>query len=614
MPDIRFDKRDFRIIADWVMDEWKRRKNKRKDLERQCKDIDRQVKMEPDISFKLNADGSPDPLKKWMPEMELPLQAQTLEVLTADARRMLEPDSGPWFAAHAALTDEYLERVDFQSLVAGDQNEIPSKIGQDNADKLVQGTLSHWQRQYDFWGNIDSINVEAFKYGEGIARVRLVTKEIMKETARGIVSEKEQFPVLIPRSFWNTYLDDREFTLMNEGFYIGPTVMFEVVQHIDDLKRAANKGSNDPNKENGGWLPKNLHGLEGDKNGEVRLIEVEGDIVVSRKTVDSIYLPNVIMTIAVGSKEKKDNVGEVVRARFRKYPSSTYLRFPYHAEDMKTPYSTSPLMKGRPIQMSAVEALTRFLMCAALNTEPPIGYDKDDMAFASTGGPRIYPGAQWGTAGEVNVHQFGDPKTMLIAFQEFVRQYYDVTGVNQPRLGAQTLSHTTAFAKNAELNRGVVRTVDYTKSTLRGPLTKYLDMAFTMGKDVMKPSTIFIDSYGGFVDMRKEFLPDLCVFDAHGAGGPQEEMVKMQRRVQSLQMAIQMDQLGLQVGKPPKVDIDAAIESVLRDGGWTDIDVITIGNQPAQRPAGQPGLADYLEQNGTSPGAALQALALAGQQ
>jgi len=49
----------------------------------------------------------------------------------------------------------------------------------------------------------------------------------------------------------------------------------------------------------------------------------------------------------------------------------------------------------------------------------------------------------------------------------------------------------------------------------------------------------------------------------------------------SLNQAVQLDTLRMQqqmqLGQPPqpKVDLDSAIEQVLLDGGWTDIDAIT---------------------------------------
>src|SRR4030067_911579 len=162
----KFIKSDYPQIVEYITDEWTRRKGSesRCSAERDWKEIDRQLRMSPDISHKLDAQGRPERNKAWMPEMELPLQSQTREVLTADARRMIFPDSGPWFEAHAAMTDAYLKRVDFQSFVAGDENEVPSLITQDNADKLVHGVLDFWHRQYDFAGHLDLINAEAFKY------------------------------------------------------------------------------------------------------------------------------------------------------------------------------------------------------------------------------------------------------------------------------------------------------------------------------------------------------------------------------------------------------------------------------------------------------------------
>ena len=45
--------------------------------------------------------------------------------------------------------------------------------------------------------------------------------------------------------------------------------------------------------------------------------------------------------------------------------------------------------------------------------------------------------------------------------------------------------------------------------------------------------------------------------------------------MQALATAVQMDQLGAAIGKRPRVDLDAAIDQTLREGGWTDIDAIT---------------------------------------
>src|SRR5690242_6834432 len=123
----RFDEKDLKWLADWIVGEIDRRKkaDDRKEKERHWKEIDRQIAMTPENKFKLMPDGSFDVSKAWMAEMELPLQAQALEVLTADARRMQFPDNGPWFRAHAEVTDEYLRKADFKAIIHGDESQVP---------------------------------------------------------------------------------------------------------------------------------------------------------------------------------------------------------------------------------------------------------------------------------------------------------------------------------------------------------------------------------------------------------------------------------------------------------------------------------------------------------
>jgi hypothetical protein len=202
----KFDKSDWKYIAEYVNDERDTRKNDRKDRERAWKDIDRQIAMEPEVSFKYiieNGTRKVDPKKAWMAETELPLQAQALEVLTADARRLMFPDSGLWFRAHGETTDEYFNSVDFQSIVKGDEIEVPSRITQDNADKLIEGFLSHLFSQTDFTSRIDRVNAESFKYGMGVARAKLETKNVYIHEARGVRKETQRIPVLVPCSIKN---------------------------------------------------------------------------------------------------------------------------------------------------------------------------------------------------------------------------------------------------------------------------------------------------------------------------------------------------------------------------------------------------------------------------
>lgn len=581
----RFDARDWEYIAEYIIEEKEQRKKDRRERERCWEEIDRQIAMEPLIEFKKLPNGLLDNKKKWMAETELPLQAQALEVLTADARRMMWADNAPWFRAHAEMTDEYLSSTDFQSLILGDEAEVPSKINQDNADKLVEGFLLHIFHQTfndeDLFTRVDRINAEAFKYGIGVGRGRMYAKNMYAKAKGGVRRETKRIPVLAPCSIKNLYLDNPKPSMHSSQLLEPAHIACDYIR-FENLMMAANRGSDDPDDEDGGWMPKNLKDIVPDDKGYVSLLEMEGDIVVPRKTVRSIVIPGSIITVVVGGKDHSGAVTKgVIRFRYRKSPFPSYLLFPYHYESTDDPYPTSPLMKGRPVQMAATDALNRFLDSAMLKIAPPVGYDRTDMVFAQAGGPQIYPYALWETSDPQAINVFsdvgGDPSALAAAMAQMINLYAELTGVLPARLGAQTVSHTTAFAKDAELQRGAVRTVDYVRQVGHGALTRWLGMSYYMALNDLKARdtiSFFIEAYGGFVEVTKDQLPPRAAFEWFGSGGPAEEQQKRQMRMQSLQLALQMDQMGAAMGKPPAVDINSAIAEVLRQGGWTDVDSI----------------------------------------
>lgn len=598
---------DWANIAEQITDIHQTRKGRRRDLEKQAKEIDRQLRMEPDLSFKTNPKTNQIiPEKAWMPELELPLQTQTLEVLNADANRLMFPDSGPWFMAHAEIDDDYLEAVEAGAVrIAGDSADVPSLINQDNADKITEGILEFYHRQYPFADHVDLINSDAFKYGMGTGRAGVVNKSVYIDTARGTLRENRQIPVLFPRSFWNTYPDDEPEATMNEGYIVGPSTIFAQTKRYVDVIVAANKGGNDPNKMNGGWMPAHLKGLEPDGNGNVEMLEYEGDLIVSRKTTRALFLPGVIVT-AIKGKSGGKPAERVIRFRFRKFPFSSYIQFPYQREDQNTIYGTSPLIKGRPIQVSAVQTLLRLMQMAAYKGEPMLRYDSSDLALAEMGGPPIFPGSAVGSIGPLEALDFGELGPLFQVYVGLLLQYADVTGVNQPRLGAQTVSHTTAFAKEAELSRGTVRTVKYIKSVLNGPMTTWLSMAHEIGRSLRQQNTIYIDAYKSFVEIDPEGVAESATFEVFGSGGPLEESQKQQRRFASMNQAIQIDQLRQQQGQQPLLDLENVIRQILLQGGWIDIDAFFGSQNVSQGVAGTPTLGTT--DQGSGPGAAVAAL------
>lgn len=550
-------------MADRIFDMWSDRKSRRVDQERIWKEVDRQIAMRPNIDHKMlpnqpegadpfddKARNGIDPKKAWMPEGELPLQAQALEVLVADARRMMFPDTGSWYRARSVVTDTYLDRVDFASLVAGDENDVPSQITQENVDKLVEGFGQHWRDHYNFRGHIDCLNGEAFKYGAFSGRGRNVKKRVIADNGEEM---DKTIPMLIPKSVWNVYQDDEAVKFAGEGFDYGGGTIEVIPQKLEDLKRAANRGSNEPTSPLGGWMPKSLEGMETDNTGIVDVVEYEGDIIISRKATKSIFLKDVIITVAA-SRNKGGN-RNVIRLRTRQ-PKS-YIHHSYLQEKHDCPYGASPLMKGAPIQRAATHTLMQFLAWAQLDVQPPVAYSWDEPGYAATGGPIIFPGAQWRVTDPraVNAVEIGDGTALQSAYVAFLNQYADVTGVNAPRLGAQTVSHTTAFAKGAELQRGESRTVQYVRAALQGPFQQWLQMEYTLGKKAMSgDETFFIRDYGGAVTIRKEHLPENVVFDVFGSSGPQEKLQETQNQIQAIQLVAQME--GMKVQLPPNSELD----------------------------------------------------------
>lgn len=544
----RISARDRKAVVEMVKDELARRKTRREDREKRWKEIDRQLAMEP-VKRNLDQSGMVIPGTEWMPEQELPWQSQAQEILVSDARRLLFPDDRDYFSAHVALTDDYLGRMDFEAIITGDVNEVPSLVNQENADFLLEGIHQHYQSLYDFRGHIDLINGEAFNYGTGLGRGELVFKDKFFNTPDGIVRKTRKIPVLKPVSIRTTYLDDNP--QVYGGQMISKAVISERQHGLADLKRQ------------GGW--QNLAQLEADKNGNVKLLEYEGDVVVHRSK-ENLFFPNIVVTISGD---------HIVKWQEMEFHGSSYLEFPYHKENIGA-YAESPLGKAMPIQKAASLSFSRMMAVAILDAEPPLGYNPDDPAFVASGGPRIEPRALWESLSPVVPAKIGDLSAQLAVYVELKRQYEEITGVNAPRLGAQTKSHQTAFAVDQEQQRGQIRTVDYTRSTRHAPMREWLYMELEMLRKAMKKENIYIEKYGGYVTVDAKALPDEVTYDVHGNAGPIEEQQKLNLQIQALQQLIQLQPFLIQA-KQAGLDPDNEIEmpdfnkiqkDILRKGGY----------------------------------------------
>ena len=582
---VRFSKVEWDAIAELVMAEYDDRKSKRVGLEQHWAEIDRQLRMEPDLKRKRDRSGRDIPGLEWRAENELPLQAQTLEVLTADARRMMLPSAGrSWFGAEAYMPDEYLERVDFSAMIAGDLNEVPSQVDQLDANLLAMGFLQHNHKAGDFGACLDRLNAEAFKYGTFVGRALMVERSVWLDTARGTIEQKEQIPVLVPHSIKQTYLDTSMHVQMRQGYNVGPSQIFFEKRVFHDIVMAASAGNSDPDDFiDGGWLQKNISRLEPDGDSNVECIEMEGDLIIPRKTKESIYLPNCIATVASGANR------QLIRLRFSPHPWSSYIHHPYHIEDVSSPYGTSPLMKGRTIHLAAVEALNEMTDVGMLQSAPPVGFNRDDPGFAAND-INIEPNVTWETAdpNAIKVFEIGDLASSNLVYQNLLSQYFDVTGAAPARMGAQTVSHTTLGAKQIEAEKGQSRTVDYATSVLDGPLTKWLYMHYEMGRKFKKKRAIYLPSpANNYVEITGSDLPPRCTFEVFGSGGPAEEQIKGQQRLQGAQLAIQLELQARQFQDTTGLDMTALSKEIMRNAGWTDLDAFYRQNTPT--PQGQAG-------------------------
>lgn len=587
--------KDFPLIAESVIQAWKDRKKRRDPLEKQWDEIDRQLRMEPELSHKTDSAGRKIKELEWLPEVELPLQTQTLEMLTSDIRRLMFPVNRPFWQSRAALTDQYLDRYNragspFPGERAKKGEDPHSILNQDNADQLASAMLAHWHAQYDFRGHFDQINAQTVTYGFGVGRLRKVKRRILGYDARigGPINQK--IPVVVPRNVRKVYLDDSMHSLMHEGYTLGPNIIQERTMNYADLVAAAKDGGNDPQDEDGGYLLSEIKKLSPKKDGTVDLVELEGDLIVDRSD-STVIINDVVVTAAVGGAKNAKDVSAFVRYRVGE-KFSTYFVQHYHLEGTDFVNGASPLLKGMPIAKLAAQCMNRIIESGQLKNSPPVGWDREDSALAASGGPRIKPYALWETADlnaiKVYVEVGGDPAVLWQIFVGLSALYADMTGITPPRLGAQTKSHTTAFAKDAELVQGAVRTVDFVNSALDGPMTRLLHLEYRMGLSAMRGRhTVYVQPWDEFVSVTRQHLPDVVRFKAIGSGAPAEDQVKQTQRLQSAQLAMQLDQVAREAGHQPSLDVPALIRRVLSDGGWTDVgEIVTTGTGATPAVAG----------------------------
>ena len=541
---------DWKAIAEFIKNEKERRAGARVHKEEQWAEVDRQLRME--AKPRVVASGAED---DWFPNIEQPLQFDTLEVTVADVKRLVFPRGTEWYNVNAELSDEYIERFEKRretKPLIGSQP-IPAKLDQETANTLVKTAIDHYHRLFDFRANVIAFATEAVKYGSAVARVREVSLPQLSNDFRGLKGDMRG-PAMIPCSIKNTYLDDSPHSVMHEGMVSAPSTIGTKFQHLEKLKKAARLGGN-----SNGWMIGQIKELEplggaDEKIGHVELLEWEGDLIVPRKRGESIFLPNVLVTVAVGN-----NAPRPIRFRENPTPFHSYAIGHYMREDLKDPYGVSPLIKGKSLQEAATLAFNSMMAAAALNAEPPIAWDGQDTQFAGTGGPRIHPGALLETDAPDRIVplQIGDVAALQSVYLALLAQYEDLTGNTEARRGERARSHTSATGADIEAAQGVVRVQDFVNDLELGPLTSILYMEYAIIKDVMKrPQPVSVGSGGieGWINLAAADLPDRSIFLVQGSSGQSNERQRIADFDGANAFALQVQAQAAKLGQ--KLDID----------------------------------------------------------
>lgn len=538
-------------------------RSKRRELEQRWAQIDRQIAMVP-VERRLDS-GSED---AWMPNTEWPTQFNTLEVVMADARGMVFPKGRNWYTPASYLSEDYLERFEKRRdrfpLIG--KETAPLILDQDTADTLVKATLDHFHTLYNFRAMNDFLRGEEIKYGTSDCVVRETVHPHFDADSRG---RDMRGPAVVPFSIKNTYLDDSPAAVLREGFKKRGTVIRKSYRHLEDLKRAAMAGG-----ESRGWRVAVVSNLEGENekdeySGQIEVLVSDGDHFLEGR-----WLPNTRITVAVGKNDRR-----VIR--FEEDQDNEHVHGYYLRDDVNSPYASSPLMKGAPIQQAISEGMNRMMMAAVLEAEPPVVWDRYDSTLAANGGPDLGPGAKNGVENLDSIKKIFDlnPEALMAVVQFLIKTYEDVTGNTDPRRGAETKSHTTAFAKDVESARGQVRTEDYVADIQQGSMTTILHKEYRIIKRVLKtPQPIFVNANGikGWVKVSAADLPDQVSFEVHGALGPLAERENIDAKNQAFtniiaihMQAAQLQAAGINVNLP-ELDMEAIEKEIAQDAGIND--------------------------------------------
>ena len=485
----------------------------------------------------------------WLSEIEPPLQANAREVLVADSTRLMFPESEEWYTAHAEIDEEWVKNFQGVTVIGQDGREVDVQADQETADIIVHGLIDHFHRAVDYRSKWDLLIGSAFSHGNYAARALKVRRDVFTTDWRGTFTETQNVPVLAPIPIRNFLLDDSSEFALHEGVELRRTPIRRYWQHERNLIRAAKQAP-----VSDGWFKdevKNFKGPQGtkEKKNHIELLEMEGDVFFTRKRTDDVFVPDMVVTVAIGQGGPK-----IVRWQDQKNPFGSYIHGTYQQEDIETPYGSSPLMKGQPLQEFLAEMMNQTADAGILRVAPPVIFDAQDSSMIAKSGPLIEPWRQFESKNPdaVRAIELGDPDALANLVILIIKMYEDQTGVNDPKRGAGPKSHTTAFAADVGESRGVLRTSKFVKRTEGGPLRNWLYMLYEMGKDSLgNGQMVFINTRGiqGYIRLTESMMPKRVSFDVHGSIGALSKREAAAAKTELLKLLATIQPLVIQIAQ-----------------------------------------------------------------
>jgi hypothetical protein len=516
MAERRISQKDFDEVEKFINEEMESRERNafRKKTEKRWKEIDRQIEME--AIQRKSIDGRPLP-KTWHSEFELGELTKASEIITADAMRMLFPEDRTWFEPHVQVEGQ-IDPNTGTTVIQADK--------QETADDRLRALMSQQHLDFGFKARFELSIKESLHHGSFGAEVRWEPMLL----AQGGSLRNVAAPVWVPYSMWNTFPDPSPSVVGTNLFYTGSMIFVEYMP-LWKLKRVA-AGQ--------GWLPKRLeqvdenqtHKLESAADAEtndVKLVKFFGDLSISRKRGEDIFLPNCEAICANGK------LIFVKANEETPYPRVVFAG--YERTDVRNPYYTSPIIKNSPIQKFTSVALNRFVDVAELYAEPPVEYDANDPDYAASGGPIIAPGAKNATKSMgkgFKTLEIGDPRFLLEAGQMGVRMLEQGTGVSALRQGTQSNERQTA-TEIMKLEQGAeVRTVDFVSKLGPSALRPFLYMQHDLNRSKLQDYPCYVNEMKSqdYMIFTNEDVNVNATFDVVGARSMLGEQQRKQQMTQ----------------------------------------------------------------------------------